>query len=239
MTKQAAGFQGENGDVRSRLEAQQMLLSIWSGAILQWDTTLRPPNHAHKGAPPPHTNRHKPERVQHCCPVTALVLANPPRKAARLWLSQEILPPHTAHSHFYLDSVFLSSEWQKFWYLPQAQTARLATKGQTPNLQARSHRLFTPERPSHKCLIKSASFLSWHIFYITAHFRLLAKPLSFFKALQCWWLQRAEARRSQVQNGNTGFARPLLKGSLVQDTRYLQKSCQPKLSPQCFLTALA
>lgn len=60
--------------------------------------------------------------------------------------------------------------------VPQAQTASLATKRKTPNLQARSHRLFIPEHPSHKHLINSA------FFSIMTHFLHHCSFLTYCKA---------------------------------------------------------
>lgn len=42
---------------------------------------------------------HKLEGMRHCCTELVLLLAIPPRKAAHLWLSEEILLPHVVHSH--------------------------------------------------------------------------------------------------------------------------------------------
>lgn len=114
---------------------------------------------------------------------------------------------------------------------PQAQTATLATK--TPHLQARSHRLFTPERPSHKHLIKSA-FFNQGIFSTSLLIFDLLQSLSWcscFEALKGWTgmlLQRAEVR----SKCNTGFTHPLLKVCLAPDARELQTSFQQQLIPQ-------
>ena len=122
---------------------------------------------------------HKLEWMRRCCTWTCCAVAGHPSKKGCTPVLKWRDPP-TSRSAQSLTWIRYSELRVTETLAPQAQTARLATKRKTPNLQARSHRLFTPERPSHKRLIKSAFFQSWHIFHITAHCRLVTKPLLVF-----------------------------------------------------------
>ena len=98
---------------------------------------------------------HKLEWMRHCCTVTCCAVADHPCKKGCTFVVKWRDSP-TSHSA-------QSLTWIRYFELRvtetlvlQAQTARLAIK--TPNLQARSHWLFTPEHPSCKHFIKLAFF---------------------------------------------------------------------------------
>lgn len=121
---------------------------------------------------------HKLEWMRHCCTVTCAVADHPSKKGCTpvvKWRDSPISDSAQSLSQIQYFELRVTET-----LVQQAQTASLATKRKTHNLQARSHRLFIPEHPSHKRLINSAFFQSWHIFYITAHFWLIAKPLLMF-----------------------------------------------------------
>lgn len=176
ITKQTTWSQEKNGDVRNRVGAEYTVLLTGFGAV--WD------RHYCIDIQLMHVTElllfthkcHKLGWMWPCCSVThCAVVTTPPGKAVHLW--REV---------FY--SIMCKSLTWIWDFEPRVtkapvhkhKTVRLATNRKTPNLQTSNHRLFTPECLSHKHLIKSAFFQSWYIFYIIAHFQLVAKPLLMF-----------------------------------------------------------
>lgn len=149
--------------------------------------------------------------MQHCCTVT-YAADHPSEQDCTLVVKQRDSPTSQSAE---------SLTWTQCFGLRVTETPALLhykhkqqdePQRETAHLQARSHRLFTPEHPSHKCLIKSAFFFQIIMYFPHHwHFSTCCKASLDTPCLRHWnsgmkLLQQAEARSTWVQSGNAELA---------------------------------